>query len=46
MKKIKLLICLYIGVALFAYISTMRIERLESREDINNQNKAIVLKIQ
>ena len=44
-KNIKVFALIYIGVALFAYALSLRVERLESYDDIRNQNEAIVLKL-
>ena len=44
-KNIKILALIYVGVALFAYILSLRVERLESKDDISNKNEAIVLKM-
>lgn len=44
-KNIKFMILIYVGVALFAYALSLRVERLESRDDISNKNESIVLKI-
>lgn len=44
-KNIKIIVFIYLIVALFAYALSIRVERLESREDINNRNESIVLKI-
>ena len=44
-EKIKILMFIYLGVALFAYALSLRVERLESGDDIRNQNESIVLKL-
>ena len=44
-KDIKIIALIYVGVALFTYALTLRMERLEGQEDIKNQNKSIVLSI-
>lgn len=44
-KNIKIIALIYIGVALFAYSLSLRTERLESKDDIRNQNESIVLKL-
>lgn len=44
-KNIKIIALIYIGVAVLTYALTLRIERLEGQEDIENQNKSIVLRV-
>ena len=44
-KNLKLIALIYVGVAILTYALTLRVERLESIEDTNNQNKSIVLKL-
>lgn len=44
-KDIKIIALIYVGVALFTYALTLRMERLEGQEDIQNQNQSIVLRI-
>lgn len=36
---------IYIGVAVFTYVLTLRIERLEAQEDYQKQNESIVLRM-
>lgn len=43
-KNIKFIALLYIGVALFTYALTVRVNRLEAQEDYQKQNQAIVLR--
>ena len=43
-KNIKFIALLYIGVALFTYVLTLRVNRLEAQEDYQKQNQAIVLR--
>lgn len=43
-KNIKFIALLYIGVALFTYALTLRVNRLEAQEDYQKQNQAIVLR--
>ncbi|MDD6224210.1 MAG: hypothetical protein PUB18_04330 [bacterium] len=45
-KEMKIMICIYVIVAVFAYTLSLRIEKLESRDDIRNQNQSIVLRVQ
>lgn len=44
-KNIKVIVFIYLIVALFAYVLSFRVGRLESNEDISNRNESIVLKI-
>lgn len=44
-KNLKLIAIIYIGVALFTYALTLRVERLEAQEDYQKQNESIVLRI-
>ena len=44
-KNVKIIALVYIGVAVLTYALTLRIERLEAQDDIENQNKSIVLRI-
>lgn len=44
-KNIKIIALVYVGIAVFAYALSMRVDRLESSEDLSNQNKSIVLRI-
>ena len=44
-KDFKVIALIYVGVALFAYALTLRIESLSSREEIAKQNQSIILKI-
>lgn len=44
-KNIKIIALVYIGVAVLTYALTLRIERLEGQEDIQNQNQSIVLSV-
>lgn len=44
-KNIKIIALVYIGVAVLTYALTLRIERLEGQEDIQNQNQSIVLRV-
>lgn len=44
-NNFKIIAIIYIGVALFAYALSLRVESLESTDDIRNQNDSIVLKI-
>jgi len=43
-KNIKIVALIYVGVALFTYALTLRVDHLEAQEDYQNQNKAIVLR--
>lgn len=43
-KNIKIIALIYVGVALFTYALTLRVDRLEAQEDYQQQNKAIVLR--
>lgn len=43
-KNMKLITMIYIGVALFTYALTLRVQRLEAQEDYQKQNTAIVLR--
>lgn len=44
-KSIKIMALIYVGVAVFAYALSLRVENLEIGDDIRNQNQSIVLKI-
>ncbi len=44
-NNFKIIAIIYIGVALLAYALSLRVENLESTDDIRNQNDSIVLKI-
>lgn len=44
-KNIKIIALIYIGVAVLTYTLTLRIQRLEGQEDIENQNNSIVLRV-
>ena len=44
-KDIKVIALIYLGVALFTYVLTLRVERLEQQEDTLNKNQSIVLRI-
>ena len=44
-KNIKIIALVYVGVAVLTYALTLRVERLEGQEDIENQNKSIVLRV-
>ena len=44
-KNLKLIVIIYVGVALLTYAMTLRVDRLESMEDQANQSKSIVLKL-
>lgn len=44
-KNLKFIAIIYIGVALFTYALTLRVERLEAQEDYQKQNQSIVLRI-
>ncbi len=44
-KNIKIVTLIYIGVALFTYALSLRMNRLELQEDVKNQNQAIVIHI-
>lgn len=44
-KNLKFIAIIYIGVALFTYALTLRVERLEAQEDYQKQNESIVLRI-
>lgn len=43
-KNIKIITLIYIGVALFTYALTLRVDSLEAQEDFQNKNQAIVLR--
>lgn len=45
-KNIKIIALIYVGVALFAYALSLRVENLENRNDLRNHNQSIVLRIQ
>ena len=45
-KNIKVIALIYVGVALFAYALSLRVESLESKNDLRNHNQSIVLRIQ
>ena len=44
-KNLKLVAFIYIGIALFTYFLTLRVDRLESWEDYEKQNRTIAVKI-
>ena len=44
-KDLKLIVIIYVGVAILTYALTLRIDRLESVEDTKYQTKSIVLKL-
>ena len=44
-KNIKLIALIYIGVVVVTYAVTLRVEKLNSIEDTDYQNKTIVLKL-
>ena len=44
-KNLKLVAFIYIGIALFTYLLTLRVDRLESWEDYEKQNRTIAVKI-
>ena len=43
-KNIKIITLIYVGVALFTYALTLRVDRLEAQEDYQKQNQSIVLR--
>ena len=44
-KDIKVIALIYLGVALFTYALTLRVENLEQQEDTLSKNQSIVLRI-
>ena len=44
-KNLKLIVIIYVGVALLTYAMILRVDRLESMEDTAAQNKRVVLKL-
>lgn len=44
-KEYKWLVLIYVGAVLFFYLLSLRVEKLESQEDISNRNEAIILRI-
>ena len=44
-KNVKVMVLIYIGVALASYLVSCRMNRLSSVEETKNQNKSIVLKL-
>lgn len=44
-KDIKFITLIYLGVALFIYVLTLRVENLEQHDGILNKNQSIVLRI-
>ncbi len=44
-KDIKIIALIYIGVAVFTYAISLRMNRLEMQEDVQKQNQEIVLHI-
>ena len=44
-RSVKITIIVYIGAIIFTYAMTQRIERLESGQEKQQQNKSIVLKL-
>jgi len=45
LKKSKGVILLYIIALILAFFLTVRVDKLESREDHHNQNSIVVLKV-
>lgn len=43
-KNIRFIALVYVGVALFTYVLTLRVDSLEAQEDYQKQNQAIVLR--
>ena len=41
-KEMKLVVLIYLGVAILTYALTLRVEHLESQEDYQNQKEEIV----
>ena len=44
-KNIKVMVLIYIGVAIASYLLSYRMNRLSNVEETKNQNKSIVLKL-
>ena len=44
-KNLKLIVLIYVGVAIMTYTLTLRVDKLESMEDTSYQNRKIVLKL-
>ena len=44
-KNIKVMVLIYIGVAIVSYGLSVRMNRLSNIEETKNQNKSIVLKL-
>lgn len=44
-KNIKIIALIYIGVAVFTYAISLRMNRLEMQEDVQKQNQEIVIRI-
>lgn len=44
-KNLKIIVLIYVGVAILTYALTLRVDRLESNEDTSYQNRKIVLKL-
>ncbi len=45
-KNVQFILLIYLGVALFTYALTLRVDRLEAQEDYQKQNQAMVLRTQ
>ena len=44
-RRIKVIVLVYLGVAILTYALTLRVDKLESMEKNTHQNKSIVLKL-
>jgi hypothetical protein len=44
-KNIKIIAFIYIGVALFTYLLTLRVDNLENQEDYENQSRELVFRV-
>ena len=44
-KNMRFIVLFYIGVAALVYALSLRVDQLESIEDVDYQNKTVVLKV-
>lgn len=44
-KNVKIILLIYMGVVVFTYALTLRVDRLEHQEDRTNKNSSMVFRI-
>lgn len=44
-KNIRFIALIYLGVAVFTYCLTLRVDRLEAQEDIISKNESLVIRL-